>query len=176
MLAMVFKHSTSQGYQRKTLLFACAHQDKQSHTLIKLRSQHSTLNIHRSSFNFQGTSSTYFAAKAIKTMDLLHEWKLYLYPCIIVTAVTVMSVTIKLAGMRQLKKISFFCPSIFIVDRLGDLTLWVTRSSKAKAFYTATRVHLHRHRVTFLASPWNAICFLSDKIKCVSFYYTRLYT
>jgi hypothetical protein len=38
MLAMVFKHSTSQGYQRSTLLFATAHQDKQLHTLTKLRS------------------------------------------------------------------------------------------------------------------------------------------
>jgi hypothetical protein len=43
--------------------------------------------------------------------------------CVIVTAITVMSITIKLAGMRKLKNISFFCPLIFIADRLGDSTL-----------------------------------------------------
>ena len=40
---------------------------------------------------------------------------IYLYPCSIVTAVTVMNITIKL--------ISFFCPFILIFDRLGDLAL-----------------------------------------------------
>lgn len=44
------------------------------------------------------------------------------------------------------------CPFIFIVDWLGGVTLLVTRSSKAKAFYTATRAHLHRQNTIYTAT------------------------